>query len=524
MDRQRNLRFAALIVVLAIYTAARFWNLTASCLWFDEIFSVHAAEQSWRAILHFVALDLIHPPLFYIVLKVWIAIGGESLFWLRLLPVIFSVLAIVPFSKLCRELGFGFWTSTLAMFLVSVNGSLIKYAQEVRMYSMLMCVSLMSIWLFMRYFQKGKGMIALTLINLVLAYTHYFGWLVIISEVTAILALQRIKWRPVLGMLSITAVGFLPWIIAVLFAANSGSQLSQNIGWVQRPAVFSLAQLALNFVEPFYYPSTSIDPLSFYIISVPLLLISLAALAIHFSDMKRFGRTVSTSSYLLAIFIVLPIFCAFVASWILPDSIWGTRHLIVVFAPVSILIASSIMNVNDRKVMIGAVTLIMLFSSYALVLYGQRSQPAYIWCAWDELAQQWQSKPFIEPGSTKLYVFEDLVAYHFWFEFRNNPDYAISKVNGFPGITEDKAYFLPRGFDRISSIQIEDAFKEESFWIAFRDADPKAATPGLSMIPYTSPTIGYFLDRGFDTLDITKMTVGGETAYLVKLVHRPPAQ
>jgi len=82
----------ALLVVL--YAAARLWRLTATCLWFDEIFSVHAARHPWGGPWSFAAADLIHPPLFYALLKLWAAAGGESLHWLRLFPALTSVLAL----------------------------------------------------------------------------------------------------------------------------------------------------------------------------------------------------------------------------------------------------------------------------------------------------------------------------------------------------------------------------------------------------------------------------------------------
>src|SRR5436190_16136275 len=187
MDRSRILRLAAFLFILTVYIAARLWNLTASCLWFDEIFSVHAAEHSWDSILNFVSLDLIHPPLFYILLKLWISAGGEGLLWLRTFPVLFSIIAIVPFICLCRDLRLNNWTTILAFFFIAVNGSLIKYSQELRMYSMLLCLSLFSMWLFVRYFKSGKGMVALTIINILLVYTHYFGWLTVFSELVATL-------------------------------------------------------------------------------------------------------------------------------------------------------------------------------------------------------------------------------------------------------------------------------------------------------------------------------------------------
>src|SRR5258706_1649660 len=249
MKHFRYVRFAAFVLIIAAYIAFRFWNLTESCIWFDEIFSVHAAEHSWNSLFSFVALDLIHPPLFYILLKVWIGVGGESLFWLRAFPVLFSLIAIFPFISLCRELKLSFWTQILALFFFCVNGSLIKFAQVVGMYSLLLCLSLFSMWLFARYFLKGKSFVPLLIVNILLVYTHYFGWFIVLSEVAAILIFQRIKWRRILAMSAITFASFVPWIIAVYQAAHSGSELGQNIGWMPRPGLREVTTFILNLIE-----------------------------------------------------------------------------------------------------------------------------------------------------------------------------------------------------------------------------------------------------------------------------------
>src|SRR6266852_1795084 len=98
-----GLTIVCLALVVALFVAARLWHLTTSCLWFDEIFSVHAARHGWTDMLRFVAADIIHPPLFYALLKVWIALGGESLLWLRLFPALTSIATMFPFLLLCRE-------------------------------------------------------------------------------------------------------------------------------------------------------------------------------------------------------------------------------------------------------------------------------------------------------------------------------------------------------------------------------------------------------------------------------------
>ncbi|MBK8149346.1 MAG: hypothetical protein IPK58_14375 [Acidobacteria bacterium] len=69
MNDRGKIGTAGIIFLLAAYVVLRFWRLEDSCLWFDEIFSVHAASMPWSGILGFVAQDLIHPPLFYVLLK-----------------------------------------------------------------------------------------------------------------------------------------------------------------------------------------------------------------------------------------------------------------------------------------------------------------------------------------------------------------------------------------------------------------------------------------------------------------------
>src|SRR3954453_6165181 len=105
MRHVRYTHVAVLLVLICIYVAVRFWRISDTCLWFDEIYSVHAAEHPWNEVLGFVALDLIHPPLFYLLLKVWIGIGGEGVVWLRSLSVVLSVIAIFPIVRICWELG-----------------------------------------------------------------------------------------------------------------------------------------------------------------------------------------------------------------------------------------------------------------------------------------------------------------------------------------------------------------------------------------------------------------------------------
>jgi uncharacterized membrane protein len=127
---------AIFVLVVVLFLALRFWKLTSFSLWGGEAFSMNGAKQSWVGMFSYVIADIVHPPLFYILLKLWIGIGGESLLWLKLLPVFTGVGLAVPFYLLCRELDLQWREMSLALFQAAVNGYLIHYAQELRMYSL----------------------------------------------------------------------------------------------------------------------------------------------------------------------------------------------------------------------------------------------------------------------------------------------------------------------------------------------------------------------------------------------------
>ncbi len=474
MKSNDNKWLIILAVVCACFIALRFWHLTDSCLWFDEIFSVHAAEMDFQNLFWFVAQDLIHPPLFYVLLKVWVSIGGESLFWLRSFSVFFSIISIVPFVFLGRELKLNYSAISLALLFLAVNGGLIKYAQEVRMYSVLLCFALFSMWLFTRFLQLGKNIWILTAVNILLIYTHYFGWLVVLSEIAAIIVLQRIKIRQTLIMFGIVFLSFVPWVFAIWKATQLNSNLGQNIGWIERPNLATIFLFLLNLIEPFYCSPSNVGVTSIFAITIPFLLIVIAAFTFYFIYWQGESETEKRNLYLLVIFVKLPILLAFIASWILPYSIWGTRHLIFVFVPMAVLMAIALDKINIPPLKIALLSLILILSAAAFSLQAQRGTPVYIWCAWENLANGLDKK---KPA--KIYVFEDLVAYSFWFALRDaDKNFQIIKVSGIEDLPEDKAFFLPRGFDKVPTTD-ENGIEGDKFYIAFRDTDFDKTKPPL---------------------------------------------
>lgn len=493
-------RSAVFLAALAlIYIALRFWRLTDSCLWFDEIFSVHAAEHPWFEIIPFVAKDLIHPPLFYLFLKVWISVGGDGLFWLRLLPVIFSILALFPLWMLCRELKLRPYAVVVSFGLFAVNGALIKYAQEVRMYSLLLFLSMMSVWLFSRYYFRGKSFWILVIVNILLVYTHYFGWFIVGSELLLILIFQRIKILRTLLMLAVTAAAFVPWIIALFKFAEPGSSIEQNIGWMQRPGVPKILELLFDLVDPIYFQQSSADPAAFYPVAAPLLIIFIAAAVLNLVDFKEHAD--KEKLYFLAVFTGLPILLVFASSWLLPVSIWGSRHLLIVFVPVNLLIAIFLTELRPRLLQNIFLVAVALLSAVAVIFQFRTSPQTFSWCRWQNVYLEFTG---YRGPNEKLYAFEDLAAYHLWFASRREGTANIVLVKD-TGVPEDTAYFLPRGFDEVSVID-QNGIRDKWISLAFRTRELDFTKPPLS-------TIGA---HGFEVTETIPLPAQDTTVYLIR--------
>ncbi|MDT5270626.1 MAG: mannosyltransferase [Acidobacteriota bacterium] len=515
-DEVKAARLSSFILptlLVCLYVAARLWRLTATCLWFDELFSVHAARHTWPGLWRFVAADLIHPPLSYALLKLWTAAGGESLLWLRLFPFVASVAALVPLLLLARELRLGMGATNIALLCAAADGYLIKYAQEVRMYGLLLLLTLTSLWLFARLLEregKARGLLlALLFVNLLLVYTHYYGWLVVACE-AAFLALRE---RRRLGAFVLTVAGlalaYVPWVVACAHGAGVGGGLAQNIGWIGRPGPNDLVELFALFNQPFYFRQSSADPL--YARGgalLGLLLVGLPIVALLFERARRRDEgdegTNGTVLFLL-LFTTLPIALAFAASYVLPQSVWGTRHLIVAAGPYALLAGLALGRLRPAWWRVTALLLLCCWLALVGALGLVRREPAHVWCAWEGLAA---SAARDEADAGVVYTFEDLVAYHLWFALEREGRFRVVSIEGAPGVAEDPAYFLPRDFDAVA-VANTDALNGERFWAAFRDTNWDESRQPLKLI----------LARGYRAERVYETSAQGQRAFLILFVR-----
>jgi len=499
-----------LAIALLIFIGARLWRLTSTCLWFDEVFSVHAARHSWPEMFRFVAADIIHPPLFYALLKAWIALGGESMIWLRLLPLILAILTLAPLHFLCREMNLKVGERNLVLLLIAVSGFLIKYAQEVRMYSLLLLLSTTSIWLFVRFLRTENSrrapQILLAVCNLLLVYTHYYGWLLIVSQLFVLLMWQRKMIGSFILALAGLLAAYLPWIYAVAKFREPARGLAQNIGWIERPRLHHVAEYFVLLNKPFLFSQSTLDRADSFLIGWLALFLIGSAFAILVIRRWR-ARAFSDAERVLLVLVFVPLVLAFGLSWILPYSIWGTRHLIISVVPFFILSGIALANLRPNWMRIGVLMALALVIAFSAAVYLLKPAPKLSWCAWDGLVTQIPANP--DQSKAVIYTFEDLVAYHVWFGTTQTKEQSEVKiVKGLSGLTEDPAFFLPRRFSEIETVP-ESAIAGDVIWVAFRARRWDESRPPLSNLKML----------GYEPRNTLSAPALGEQAFLVELAR-----
>ena len=553
--RPRDVLIAGLLA--AVLLGVRLWRLDASCLLFDEVFSVHAARHGWRALVDFVALDLIHPPLFYLLLKSWIAVvGSEGVWWLRLFPVLTATVAVVPVVLLCRELRLPPRVGQVALVLMAASGFLVQHAAQVRMYSLLLLFAACSLWLFARYAQaagekRQRGLRAsLFAANLLLVYTHYYGWLLVGHELIFLLLWQRRKVKEFALMLAALVVCYSPWLLLLAgHAAGSGQEMvAQNIGWARVPRLAELTQPFLLLHEPFRFRwNTHQRPVLPLTVWLTLTLFVPAFCALGWRVLVRRGLTAAAAQKseteaetgrdardgacgafafkFLTFFSVAPVIAAFLLARWLPHSIWATRHLILI-APAYLLLAACALYALRPSWL--ATTFKLLLAAWlafaAMFWLVRRNDAPPVWCAWETLAQRAVEREAsggageLKVGSeVKVYATEDLVAYHLWYALSSDGSAAgrrfrVASIENLPGLVEDKGFFIPRGFDEVRKTDAGagGALGEEHFWVAFRDTNWNEAHPLLRLLA----------ERGYEIEERFAVTASGQQAFIISARRR----
>jgi uncharacterized membrane protein len=164
-----------LFLVLVLGTILRFYNNTAVSLWHDEAFSALYIRYGWGEMMHRITLD-VHPPLYYIVLRFWSYIFGESLLSLRGFSILLGALTIWAAYMFVKKAFKSESLALVAALFIAINPFQIQYALEARMYTLGTFLVMISSWLMLKALEsRSKKMWLWYGLTVAAAlYTHYY--------------------------------------------------------------------------------------------------------------------------------------------------------------------------------------------------------------------------------------------------------------------------------------------------------------------------------------------------------------
>ncbi len=227
--RRRVLAVLAFALLVAVSAFLRSRALGTS-FWIDEGLSVGIASHPFASIPGVLAQDG-SPPLYYMMLNVWMSVFGTSESATHALSLLAALLCIPVGFWSARSI-FGVRAGWVAAFLCALNPFLTAYGQETRMYALLGLEGLIASTLLVHVFvlrQRRWQLPALPITLAALLYTHGWGIFFDAGAVVVVLYLifrvapeeeRRELIRDGLIAFGGAAILFLPWVPTVLQQAG----------------------------------------------------------------------------------------------------------------------------------------------------------------------------------------------------------------------------------------------------------------------------------------------------------------
>jgi len=216
MNRTRVRYLTAVSALVLGAFLIRASSLDAQSLWRDEVDALRFATAPWAEMLGNFTRHGWNGPLYYVLLRGWIALAGTSEYAMRFFSLVPGILSIPLIYVMGRRL-YTPLTGLIAALLVTGSPYLVWYSQEVKMYTLVMALSLIAIYSLRRGLEGGGWAWWLTqVIATTLAlYTHILAALLIPVQIMIGVvwwSLVRNRWRSALVSFVILTLPYLPLV------------------------------------------------------------------------------------------------------------------------------------------------------------------------------------------------------------------------------------------------------------------------------------------------------------------------
>lgn len=365
-----------LLAIVALHLAITLPAAYYLNIWVDEASSLYATEQGFWFAFQNAAAEQKQAPLYFWILSLWRSIDG-SIFFARLFSIICSVIAINLFAGLASKVADRPGAVLLTAFF-GLHPFLIWASVEIRVYSLVILLSIILIRTFIDAFWNGEGRtkyaeIWFLLAVIVALYTNYYLGFLVAGLFAALVFTGR--WREVRRsalLMTAAAVAFVPMVFEMFaeFSSKTGGFLEVR---TVPEGVRILWHHFLTFVFPTeIFPGPEQTMASYFRLWIMRAAFPMTVVAVIWRRKKLTSLTLSFGVVTSVVGVFL-----LIAYFLVGGVYIHIRHASVLFVPLLMMLASLAADLSRglpeirKKAMIiaGAIVLIPVFAYAYSAIY-----------------------------------------------------------------------------------------------------------------------------------------------------------
>ncbi len=188
-------------------------------IWYDEYYTIGMLDHNIMDIIKITSFD-VHPPLYYILLKLYTFIFSNSLLSLKIFSML-PLIGIIILNEIEIKKIFDERISNIFNVLFITSSIVMQYALEVRMYSLSMFLLFGMVVYAIKYLKNNnsKDLVFMTIFSILGIYSHYY---VLLSAIIIYLILLIVNIKNKKFLLNIFISGvfnvilYIPWLYTLI--------------------------------------------------------------------------------------------------------------------------------------------------------------------------------------------------------------------------------------------------------------------------------------------------------------------
>ncbi len=420
-----------LIVLLGLFLRLLFINKPDG-LWNDEYISWMIAATPFSNGFFNAVKSQCHMPFYYLYLKCFMQVFGQSDLALRISSTFTGVLAIIAMYLVGKEKDEK--NGILCAFISAISSFLIYYSQEVRLYSVLFLFSAITLIYTLRILKEAsaKNIILFCIFNFLIIFTHTIGFVFVFFNIIFVsLSLYKSYKKIIIYIWSaiLTSVIVSTPLILKIFSTKSFSQ------WWGHFSISKIGFLFTDYFSPVITNLTNAPDNFFYMPKLALFMIIPAIVAIACIIIAIIKEKRNLGLFLIAVSTIIVLVIAAITGKL----VFITKYSIEIYPILIFLVCSGLTSIKNNIVRNSLIVIYSLISIGYIIL-APYSAPKMRRPEGHKIVTDMLQKADLKKDDIILLEYYPADRFKKYFNFNNYRVIEIHKGN-FPAyLTNEKSY------------------------------------------------------------------------------------